>query len=248
MPPAESPRAAASERRHRCEPRYLRFKADETQLSRAQDDGRYIYLEFSSPAAADLEFFDQDGRPLTGSRRPGGRRPWAACRHPGAPGRSRQFRVAESARPAAAAPAAPKPRTMAKRVPSWKPGRATAGNAAGAGSGQVAVAAAARRPPGRPRRSNARPRPTRRLPRSALPSHSAAPAPSGRTPAAARPRCQDPAMPRADAVRACHGRSSCGGRRAGHCRSRPSMPDSRPRASRRRLRPPMHRLRRRSEA
>ena len=46
------------------EPRYLRFRPDETQLSGAQDDGRHTYLEFSSPPAGSSHFFDQDGRPL----------------------------------------------------------------------------------------------------------------------------------------------------------------------------------------
>jgi hypothetical protein len=46
------------------EPRYLRFKADDTGLSGVQDDGRYTYLEFSSSVGAELELFDQDGRPL----------------------------------------------------------------------------------------------------------------------------------------------------------------------------------------
>lgn len=46
------------------EPRYLRFRTEETQLVGAQDDGRYTYLDFQSTVGADLELFDQDGRPL----------------------------------------------------------------------------------------------------------------------------------------------------------------------------------------
>ena len=61
---ASAARAAAQQGQALLEPRYLRFKADETQLSDARDDGRYTYLEFASPAGAELELFDQDGRPL----------------------------------------------------------------------------------------------------------------------------------------------------------------------------------------
>lgn len=62
---AESAREAAVRARSLGEPQYLRFKADETQLARAQDDGRFTYLEFAAPVTAELAFFDQDGRPLT---------------------------------------------------------------------------------------------------------------------------------------------------------------------------------------
>jgi flagellar motor protein MotB len=46
------------------EPRYLRFQADDTQLSGARDDARYTYLEFEAPPGKELELFDQEGRPL----------------------------------------------------------------------------------------------------------------------------------------------------------------------------------------
>ena len=46
------------------EPRYLRFRADETQLTGVLDDGRFTYLEFASPVSSEVEFFDQDGRLL----------------------------------------------------------------------------------------------------------------------------------------------------------------------------------------
>ena len=62
---AESAMNAATRAQALAEPQYLRFKANETQLTRAQDDGRFVYLEFASAATADLAFFDQDGRPLT---------------------------------------------------------------------------------------------------------------------------------------------------------------------------------------
>ena len=61
---ASAARAAAEQGQAWLEPRYLRFKPDETQLSGARDDGRYTYLEFASPAGAELQLFDQDGRPL----------------------------------------------------------------------------------------------------------------------------------------------------------------------------------------
>src|SRR5690554_647960 len=54
---ASAPRTHAA-----LEARYLLFKADQTQLSSAQDDGRFTYLEFAVPAGEDLQFFDQDGR------------------------------------------------------------------------------------------------------------------------------------------------------------------------------------------
>jgi hypothetical protein len=60
----QAPRAAVSRAQESLEPRYLRFRPDETQLSAVQDDGRHTYLEFLSPAGAELEFFDQDGRAL----------------------------------------------------------------------------------------------------------------------------------------------------------------------------------------
>lgn len=58
LPPVSAPRVA--------EPRYVRFKAEETRLVSVVDDGRNVYLEFRGPVAADLEFFDQDGRSLPG--------------------------------------------------------------------------------------------------------------------------------------------------------------------------------------
>jgi hypothetical protein len=61
---ATAPRAAVAQSQAPLEPRYLRFRPDQTQLSNVQDDGRHTYLEFLSPGGADLEFFDQDGRPL----------------------------------------------------------------------------------------------------------------------------------------------------------------------------------------
>ena len=61
---ADSARAAAVQARSAHEPEYLRFKADEVQLSSVRDDGRFTYLEFAAPVAAGLEVFDQEGRPL----------------------------------------------------------------------------------------------------------------------------------------------------------------------------------------
>ncbi|MBA3477801.1 MAG: hypothetical protein H0T52_05270, partial [Lautropia sp.] len=61
---AEAARLSAAQVRSTQEPRYLRFKADETQLGNVWDDGRHTYLEFAAPASADLEFFDQEGRPV----------------------------------------------------------------------------------------------------------------------------------------------------------------------------------------
>lgn len=61
---AESARLNAVRAQSVGEPQYLRFKADDTELTAAQDDGRLTYLEFASPLSAQTEFFDQDGRPL----------------------------------------------------------------------------------------------------------------------------------------------------------------------------------------
>lgn len=61
---ANAARLAAAQGRAAQEPRYLRFKADETQLAAVWDDGRHTYLEFAVPARADLEFFDEEGRPI----------------------------------------------------------------------------------------------------------------------------------------------------------------------------------------
>ena len=58
LPPVSAPMVA--------EPQYVRFKAEETRLVSVVDDGRNVYLEFRGPVAADLEFFDQDGRSLPG--------------------------------------------------------------------------------------------------------------------------------------------------------------------------------------
>src|SRR5690606_2846892 len=61
---ADATRVAAPRAHAALETRYLLFKADQTQLSGAQDDGRYTYLEFTTPIGEHLQFFDQDGRAL----------------------------------------------------------------------------------------------------------------------------------------------------------------------------------------
>lgn len=61
---ADAARLAATQARSALEPRYLRFKADETRLIGVLDDGRLTYLEFAGPVAADLVFFNEEGRQL----------------------------------------------------------------------------------------------------------------------------------------------------------------------------------------
>ena len=61
---ANAARVAAIQAQAALEPRYLRFQTEETQLGGAQDDGRHTYLEFESPVGAELQLFDQDGRPV----------------------------------------------------------------------------------------------------------------------------------------------------------------------------------------
>ena len=61
---ADGGRATAAQSQALHEPRYLRFRAEETQLTGVVDDGRFTFLEFASPLSPEVEFFDQDGRPL----------------------------------------------------------------------------------------------------------------------------------------------------------------------------------------
>lgn len=56
--------ADSAEQKARQEPRYLRFKAEDTRLVAAIDDGQNTYLEFAGPTESGLALFDQDGRPL----------------------------------------------------------------------------------------------------------------------------------------------------------------------------------------
>ena len=55
--PTVAPRAAAVH-----EPRYLRYRPDETGLIEVFDDGRDTYLEFRDPVARQLTLHDTDGR------------------------------------------------------------------------------------------------------------------------------------------------------------------------------------------
>lgn len=61
---ADAARTAALEVQSGQEPRYLRLKAEDTQLVAAYDDGRITYLSFSAPVTGPLEVFDQQGRAL----------------------------------------------------------------------------------------------------------------------------------------------------------------------------------------
>src|SRR5687768_16014986 len=61
---ADAARFPAAQGQALHEPRYLRFKPDETQLTGALDDGHFTYLEFATPVTGEAEFFDQDGRSL----------------------------------------------------------------------------------------------------------------------------------------------------------------------------------------
>lgn len=50
------------------EPRYIRYRADETGLTAAIDDGANTYIEFDAPADPALSINDQDGRALVWTR------------------------------------------------------------------------------------------------------------------------------------------------------------------------------------
>ncbi|MGE0312493.1 MAG: OmpA family protein [Lautropia sp.] len=52
----------------RGEPRYIRYRADETRLVAAIDDGANTYLEFAGDVESGLAVHDQDGRPLVWTR------------------------------------------------------------------------------------------------------------------------------------------------------------------------------------
>lgn len=62
--PSTGPGGAASAASEAFEPRYLRYRPDETGLVAAFDDGRDTYLEFRDPASRYLTLHDNDGRAL----------------------------------------------------------------------------------------------------------------------------------------------------------------------------------------
>jgi flagellar motor protein MotB len=62
--PADAGRPRTAQPQSLLEPQYLRYKAEDTQLTGAGDDGRITYLEFAAPLATEPELFDQEGRAL----------------------------------------------------------------------------------------------------------------------------------------------------------------------------------------
>lgn len=68
---AEAARLEALKSQSAVEPQYLRFKAEDTQLMSAQDDGHLTYLAFGSPVDSQTRFFDHEGRllPMAGAGR-----------------------------------------------------------------------------------------------------------------------------------------------------------------------------------
>ncbi len=68
---AEAARLEALKSQSAAEPQYLRFRAEDTQLMSAQDDGHLTYLAFASPVDSQTRFFDHEGRllPMAGAGR-----------------------------------------------------------------------------------------------------------------------------------------------------------------------------------